>query len=53
MVQGPDQISFLNLNVLLIGFVVLLVFVYLVLLLRRRWKNKFLHTPPKSQERGP
>jgi len=30
-------------NVLLIAGLLLLIFVYLVLLIRKRWKNNFLH----------
>ncbi len=51
LIQGPDDISFLNMNVLFIGFVALVVFIYFVLLLRRRWKNKFLHQPRKESKR--
>jgi hypothetical protein len=53
LVQAPDDISFLNMNVLFIGFVALVVFIYFVLLLRRRWKNKFLHQSPKNPKREP
>jgi hypothetical protein len=53
LVQAPDDISFLNMNVLFIGFVALVVFIYFVLLLRRRWKNKFLHQSPKNPKRVP
>jgi hypothetical protein len=30
-------------NVLLIAGLLLLIFIYLVLLIRKRWKNNFLH----------
>ena len=51
LIQAPDDISFLNMNVLFIGFVALVVFVYFLLLLRRRWKNKFLHQQPGASKR--
>jgi septation ring formation regulator EzrA len=36
-------IDFLGINVIMIGGVVLIVFIYLVLLINKRRKEKFLH----------
>lgn len=41
-------LEFLLANVLLIAGLLLLIFIYLVLLIRKRWKNNFLH----PQENG-
>jgi len=51
--QTPQDVSFLNLNVLLIGAVGLLVFAYLVMIIRRRWRSKFLHEKGKNQQSKP
>jgi hypothetical protein len=50
--MGPDSdgITFLGLNLLIIGVVSLLIFVYLVLLIRKRWKQNFLHPAEKKKE---
>lgn len=48
----PDSVTFLGLNLLLIAGVGLLIFIYLVLLIRKRWKANFLHPlePRKEEE---
>jgi hypothetical protein len=38
-----DGLSFLTLNLLLIAGVFLLIFVYFLFLIRKRWKRGFLH----------
>ena len=43
MVQESPGISFLTLNFVLIGVVALVIFAYLVMLIRKRWKKNFLH----------
>lgn len=43
MYQDPQSISFLTLNFVLIGGVALVIFAYLVMLIRKRWKKNFLH----------
>ena len=48
--QTPQDVNFLNLNVLLIGVVGLIVFAYLLMIIRRRWKSKFLHEKTKDPE---
>ena len=53
LAQTPQDVSFLNLNVLLIGVVGLLVFGYLVMLIRRRWRSKFLHEKAKGEQPKP
>jgi hypothetical protein len=51
--QTSQDVSFLNLNVLLIGVVGLLVFAYLVMIIRRRWRSKFLHDKGKKDQSSP
>jgi hypothetical protein len=47
--QEPQSVSFLQQNLLLISIVVLAIFGYLVLIIRKRWKKNFLHEkPPKG-----
>ncbi len=48
--QTAPDVNFLNLNVLLLGVVGLILFLYLLMIIRRRWKSKFLHEKPKDQE---
>lgn len=43
MYQDPQSISFLTLNFVLIAAVALVIFAYLVMLIRKRWKRNFLH----------
>jgi hypothetical protein len=49
---GPetDTVSFLGMNLLLVGGVGLIIFVFFVLLTRKRWKANFLH-PQDSADR--
>jgi hypothetical protein len=42
--MGPEE--FLGLNVVLIGALILVVLVYLVILIRKRRRQKFLHKNP-------
>ncbi|HET6271878.1 MAG TPA: hypothetical protein VFG32_02740 [Bacteroidota bacterium] len=44
--QEPQSVSFLQQNLLLISIVVLAIFGYLVLIIRKRWKKNFLHEKP-------
>lgn len=41
--QDPQNVGFLNLNVVLIGIVAIIVFGYLLSIVRKRWRKKFLH----------
>ena len=43
MQQDSQSVSFLGLNFILIGAVARVIFAYLVLLIRKRWKKNFLH----------
>jgi|APIni6443716594_1056825.scaffolds.fasta_scaffold478446_1 hypothetical protein len=45
-----DSVSFLGLNVIVIAVVLLLIFAYFVLLIRKRWKAGFLH--PVEPKKG-
>lgn len=59
---GPetDAVSFVGWNLLLVGGVGLLIFIFFVLLTRKRWKANFLHPPDphenaeneKKEEKG-
>jgi hypothetical protein len=49
MIQNPDGVDFLGLNFIAIGGIGLLIFVYLVLLIRKRWKQNFLHQTPDKK----
>jgi hypothetical protein len=48
---GTDGVSFLTLNLLLIAGVFLLIFVYFVLLIRKRWKQGFLHQVDEKKKK--
>lgn len=49
--QEPDTVSFVGMNLLLIGVVGLLIFAYFVLLIRKRWKQGFLHQVDEKKEK--
>lgn len=46
----PDTavVEFLRSNLILIGIVLLVIFGYLVMLVRKRWRQGFLHTDGKD-----
>jgi len=46
-----DIVSFVGQNLLLVGIIGLLIFVFFVMLTRKRWKANFLH-PPDSHAGG-
>ncbi len=43
MMQNSEGVTFLGENLIAIAAIGLLMFVYLVLLVRKRWKKGFLH----------
>jgi len=48
-----ESVSFLGLNIIVIGVVLLLIFAYFVLLIRKRWKAGFMHSvEPKKEEKS-
>ena len=49
MIQSPEGVDFIGMNFIAIGGIGLLIFVYLVLLIRKRWKQNFLHQPPEKK----
>jgi hypothetical protein len=51
VVQEPDTVSFVGMNLILIGVVGLLIFAYFVLLIRKRWKQGFLHQVDEKKEK--
>ena len=42
--------DFLGLNIILIGIVALVIFGYLILLIRKRWKKNFLHDVDEKEK---
>jgi hypothetical protein len=50
MIQSPEGVDFLGLNFIALGGIGLLIFVYLVLLIRKRWKQNFLHQAPAKKD---
>jgi hypothetical protein len=49
--EGTNEgVTFLGLNIIVIGAIGLLIFGYLVLLIRKRWRENFLH---KVEEKKP
>jgi len=50
---GPetDAVSFVGWNLLLIGGIGLLIFIFFVLLTRKRWKANFLHPPDPDKDK--
>lgn len=53
MQQDSQSVSFLGLNIILIGVVALAIFGYLVMLIRKRWKKNFLHDVEKDPPKKP
>ena len=49
---GSEGLNFLGMNVLVIGAVLLLIFGYLILLIRKRWREGFLHPPEDPKHRS-
>ncbi|HXX63385.1 MAG TPA: hypothetical protein VEO56_06260 [Bacteroidota bacterium] len=50
MTQDSQSFDFLTLNIILIGLVVLVIFGYLVMLIRKRWKKNFLHDAEDTRQ---
>ena len=50
---GTDSegVTFLGLNLILLGVVGLLIFAYLVMLIRKRWKHNFLHDVGQKKDK--
>ncbi len=50
--SGPDTdtVSFVGMNLILIAGIGLLIFIYFVLLIRKRWQQGFLH-PDDSKKK--
>jgi hypothetical protein len=47
-----ESVSFLGLNFIVIGVLLLIIFTYFVLLIRKRWKAGFMHdVEPKKEEK--
>ena len=50
---SSESISFLWMNLLLIAGVGLIIFVYFVLLVRKRWKEGFMHKDRRKRDPEP
>ena len=46
-----DIVSFVGQNLLLVGVVGLLIFIFFVMLTRKRWKANFLHPPDSHRDK--
>jgi hypothetical protein len=46
--QDPQSINFLGMNIIIVGVFVLAAFVYMVIMIRKRWKRGFLHEADKK-----
>ncbi len=49
--QSQEGLDFIAQNILAIGIIALLMFVYLVFLVRKRWRKGFLHDTDKKTEK--
>ncbi len=49
--ENPTIVDFVKSNLILIGGILLVIFVYLILLIRKRWKQDFMHVPPKDEKK--
>lgn len=47
--QEPQNVNFLGLNIVILSMFALVVFGYLLVLIRRRWKTGFLHRDKKNK----
>ncbi len=47
-VQDQESVNFIGLNLIVIAVVALAIFTYLVLLIRKRWRQNFLHETKKD-----
>jgi hypothetical protein len=49
--QDNAVVEFLRSNLILIGIVLLVIFGYLIMLVRKRWRHGFLHTDDKHEDK--
>ncbi|MGA9117357.1 MAG: hypothetical protein WB626_11320 [Bacteroidota bacterium] len=49
--QEPESFQFIGLNIIIAGILLLAAFGYLVLIMRKRWKSRFLHEDPSRGKR--
>lgn len=47
--QDPQNVGFLGLNVVVVGVMVLVAFGYLLFLVRKRWRDRFLHVGKRKR----
>jgi hypothetical protein len=48
--QTSEGVDFIGQNLIAIGIIGLLMFIYIVLLIRKRWKKGFLHDSDKIKK---
>jgi len=48
--QDPQNVNFLGLNIVILGVFALVVFGYLLVIIRKRWKTGFLHKGDKNKK---
>jgi hypothetical protein len=47
--QDQETVSFLSMNIILLGIIGIVVFGYFLLLIRKRWQQNFLHHGEKKK----
>lgn len=47
--QDQGTVSFLSMNIILLGIIGIVVFGYFLLLIRKRWQQNFLHHGEKKK----
>lgn len=50
MGQDPQEFNFLSLNIIIVGIAALVAFGYLLMIIRKRWKQNFLHREGKTDK---
>jgi hypothetical protein len=48
--QDQGTVSFLSMNIILLGIIGIVVFGYFLLLIRKRWQQNFLHHGEKKKK---
>ena len=47
--QDPEEVDFFRDNLVLIALAALVIFGYLVVIIKKRWKRGFIHSKQKNQ----
>ena len=48
ILQNPDEVNFFKDNLLLIALVAVVIFGYLLMIIKKRWRQGFLHRKHKD-----